>query len=116
MSINLTLGGRKSFPVPTSLTGPRELTVIWGQGFRRVLGSCGLEEEEEESLKSTSAAEARFKCQLGEALAYICGSGAAGQHRVRLCVRHLRQFFFVFLLDGRGRGPQGAGCRDEAGS
>lgn len=50
----------------------------------------------------------------GGGLAYICGGGAAGQHGVRLRVRHLRQFLFVLLLDGRGRGPQGAGGRDKA--
>lgn len=45
----------------------------------------------------------------GKDVAYVCGSGAAGQHCVRLSVGHLRQLLLIFLLDGRGWRPKGAG-------
>lgn len=50
----------------------------------------------------------------GDSVAYVCGGGAAGQHRVWLSIRHLGQLFFILLLDGRGWRPEGAGVGDKA--
>lgn len=36
----------------------------------------------------------------GEDLSYIRGGWAAGEQRVWLSIRHLRELFFIFLLDG----------------
>lgn len=102
---------------PAPLLPPRlnELTVIRGQGLGCVLSGGGLQQEERkrgrclETCCGVVTSAGGGGGGGGGGRAHVCGGGAAGQHGVRLRVRHLGQLLLVLLLDGRGWGPQGAG-------